>query len=83
MKRPWLFIAWLLLLSAVGGCAKTAGPNWLHPGGAPAQQTRALRYDPYPENEPGPPVVGARPREYENPPSETSRSRWFLGRWGQ
>jgi hypothetical protein len=83
MKRPWLFVAGLILFSAAGGCAKTAGPNWLHPGGATVQQTRALRYDPYPENGPGPPVVGGRPREYQIAPPETSRSRWHLGGWGQ
>ena len=83
MKGPWLLAAGLLVSSALAGCASTAKPNWLHPGTAQAQQARALRYDPYPENESGPPMTGDRPREYETPPPEPSRARWFLGNWGQ
>lgn len=82
MKKPCLIAAWLFLLCIVGGCARIAGPNWFHPDTATRQQNRALRYDPYPENEPGPPM-GVRPREYQNPPPETSRARWTLGNWGQ
>jgi hypothetical protein len=74
----------VVLISAVlGGCCSTATPDFAHPGTARVQQGRALRYDPYPENEPGPPLVGVRPREYDKPPPETSQARWFLGRWGQ
>jgi hypothetical protein len=80
MKSPWFFAALFVVLT---GCASTAGPSWFHPGSATTQQTRALRYDPYPENEPGPTIVGSRPREYQKPPPETSRARWFLGNWGQ
>jgi hypothetical protein len=83
MRRPWLFVAGLMMGTALGGCKNTAGPSWLHPGSAPAQQARALRYDPYPENEAGPEMVGVRPREYQKPPSEASRARWQHGNWGQ
>ena len=83
MKRPWFFVAGLLLLTSLGGCKSTAGPSWLHPGSASVQQNRALRYDPYPENESGPAMVGARPREYDKPPPEPSRARWKIGNWGQ
>jgi hypothetical protein len=83
MKGPCLFAAALLLLTTLSGCAGTAGPNWLHPGTAKAQQNRALRYDPYPEGEAGPMMVGVRPREYDKPPPEPSRARWQLGNWGQ
>jgi hypothetical protein len=83
MQGPWKSIISLLITTALVGCKGTVGPAWAHPGSARAQQTQALRYDPYPENESGPPMVGVRPREYEKPPSEASRSRWFLGKWGQ
>ncbi len=76
-------LAAVLLLLALFGCQSTAGPDWTHPGSAPKQQTRALRYDPFPENEPGPPMTGVRPREYQRPPAEPSRARWTLGNWGQ
>lgn len=81
MKCLGLFVAGLLMLVVLTGCQSTARPNWTNPGPASVQQKRALRYDPYPE--PDPLMAGARPREYENPPSEASRSRWHLGGWGQ
>lgn len=83
MSGPWVLAAGLLIAVGTSGCKSTAGPCWLHPGPAQTQQNRALRYDPYPENETGPAMVGARPREYQKPPPEASRARWFLGRWGQ
>jgi hypothetical protein len=83
MKGLWSLAAELLILGGLAGCASTAGPSWLHPGTTQAQQSRALRYDPYPENECGSPLVGDRPREFDKPPPEPSRARWFLGNWGQ
>jgi hypothetical protein len=83
MRGLWLTVAGLLALTAMVGCKSVAGPNWCHPGSAKVQQNRALRYDPYPDPDIGPPVVGGRPREYDIPPPEASRARWFLGGWGQ
>jgi hypothetical protein len=83
MNRPWTLATGLLLLIALGGCKGVAKPDLTHPGSAPVQQARALRYDPYPENEPGPAMVGVRPREYQTPPPEPSRARWQLGKWEQ
>ena len=70
-----------LLLVASSGCATTAMPSWSHPGPDAVQRRRALQYDPYPEAEIGPSVEGLRPREYDKPPPEASRGRWFLGNW--
>jgi len=82
--KSWLtVIGALLLLSAWSGCRSLARPDWTHPGRIEVQQKRALRYDPYPENEPGPALVDVRPREYQKPPPEPSRARWYLGKWGQ
>jgi hypothetical protein len=68
-----------LILLVLAGCQTTATPNIRHPGSTQAQQNRAVRFDPYPENETGPTLVGVRPREYENPISEPARARWHLG----
>jgi hypothetical protein len=77
MKRALTgMLAALSVLIALG-CAGTAGPNWFHPGPAGYQQAMAVQYDPYPENEPGPKIVGARPPGYEKPIPEVERARWF------
>jgi hypothetical protein len=84
VKRRWLLAVGALVFVASGiGCKGTAGPSWFHPGSAGVQQSRALRFDPYPENDIGPNVDGARPRGYEKPPPEPSRARWTIGGWGQ
>ncbi len=83
MRRTRVLATVPLLFLVTGGCAGTEGPNWCHPGSARVQQARALRYDPYPENDGGPPMSGVRPREYEKPPPEVSHARWQLGGWGQ
>jgi hypothetical protein len=54
-------------------CGCLALPNLAHPGTEEYQQARAKVFEPYPENEPGPPVVGARPREYQDPRAEVLR----------
>ena len=69
----WLLAAMLVLGPA--GCRTLAPPNWFHPGPAKYQQERAHQFDPYPEKESGPPIVGARPLEYQNPPPELQRTR--------
>ncbi len=83
MKGRFALAAGVLCTIALAGCQHLARPDWTQPGSAASQQARALRYDPYPENEPGPALVGARPRAYQVGTPEPSRSRWFLGRWGE
>jgi len=72
-----------ILLLGVAGCRSVSPPNWLHPGPAAYQQSTAERYDPYPENETGPEIVGARPREFQKPPPESARARWIPWKWGR
>jgi len=69
----------LVMFLVLAGCQSTAQPSLTHPGSAQVQQNRAVRFDPYPENETGPTMVGVRPRGYENPIPEPARSRWQLG----
>ncbi len=74
----------------MGGCRGTGPPNWSHPGPAEYQQRQAQMFDPYPETEPGPEIVGARPMEYDKPaaevlrvqpPLDPMRSRWLPWNW--
>jgi hypothetical protein len=76
MKGIWSLAVGLLVLSAMQGCQSTAKPSLAHPRSAEVQQKRALRYDPYPETNVGPGMSETRPRDYQNPPAETSRARW-------
>jgi hypothetical protein len=69
----------LLVICGFAGCQSTAMPSLKHPGTMQEQQNRAVRFDPYPEKEPGPALTGVRPKEYENPLPETYRARWHLG----
>jgi hypothetical protein len=90
MKR----LAALVMISALClgtfGCAGVSRPSWLYPGNSNVQQERARQYDPYPETEVGPAVVGGRPRSYEKPTAEvqrmqppisTSASGWLPWNW--
>jgi hypothetical protein len=68
-----------LIIIGLAGCQSTSPPSLTHPGSAKAQQNQAVRFDPYPENEMGPAMVGVRPRAYENPIPEPARARWQIG----
>ena len=81
MNRLMVFAAGLVLLVAVCGCCHTEFPCWSHPGSEDVQVHRAKRYDPYPEIDEAPVAAGTRPREYDQPPPEPSRSRWHLNGW--
>jgi hypothetical protein len=70
------------LLAGVAGCQGMDGPNLSSPGTVAEQRLRAQRFDPYPEDEAGPPIEGARPREFQTPPAEVKRSRWTHPNWG-
>ena len=57
-----------LLIALLGGCLAT--PRLASPGNEYKQQARAQIFEPYPEPDIGPPVVGARPHEYQTPRAE-------------
>ncbi len=77
MRRILSLIALSAVLPACAGCV--AWPNLAHPGNEEHQQARAQVFEPYPENEPGPPIVGARPREYQDPRAEVLRVQPRIG----
>ncbi len=65
----------LIALAAVLTCCGClSSPNLAHPGPMDYQQTRAKVFEPFPDNDVGPPVVGGRPREYQEPVPETIRA---------
>jgi hypothetical protein len=61
-------------LLSLTGCFSLAPPQWGHPGTATEQQKRAIRFDPYPENDIGP-ATNTQPRDYV-PLAEPARARW-------
>ena len=80
LARRSLPAAWMIV--ALVGCQGVSMPNWRQPGTAQHQRALAERYDPYPQNETGPPIDGGRPRDYQKPVPEISRARWLPWNWG-
>jgi len=78
--RAWWLIACAVVLS---GCASLGKPDWLEPGPAQSQRRRAVRFDPYLQDDIAPsslrvPLMdGARPRDFAEPIPEVRRSRWW------
>ncbi len=69
-KNPgWAAIA-ILLLPFATGCGMR--PNWGPPGTVAEQRNRAVLYDPYPNNDLAPPIMGGRPPGFEQPRAEAT-----------
>jgi len=66
------------LAAAVSGCKGLSGPSWLRPGPTEYQRRAAERFDPYPDQNIAPEVVGGRPREFQQPVAEPERARWSV-----
>ena len=81
MRQAWLSVLAIGLGAAVIGCQSVQPPHLTGNGTAAYQQAQAQRFDPYPENEAGPPVVGSRPMGFEDPPAEVQRARWLPWNW--
>jgi len=77
MNRRHFFLLAGVFAVGASGCTGFRCPRLHHPGTVEQQRKEAERFDPYPENDIGPPVVGARPREYEAPAPEPERARRF------
>ncbi len=75
MRRARLWIVTILLASAAlsSGCRSLARPPWLNPGPTDYQRYNAVVHDPYPDTHAGPEALGTRPRDYDNPPSDSQR----------
>jgi len=83
MMRRLALCACLMLVGAGTGCRNMGMPRLFHPGPAAYQQAEAQRFDPYPELESGPPIDGARPREFDKPLPEPARARQVPWHWIQ
>ncbi len=74
-----------VLIAAVtaGGCASLGKPDLHDPGPSRSQQRKAVRFDPYLQDDIGPyqlrlPLMdGSRPRDYAEPVPEVRRARWW------
>jgi hypothetical protein len=72
-----------LALATSSGCASLGKPDWLDPGPERLQRRRAVRFDPYLQDDIAPsslrlPLMdGARPRDFATPVPEVRRSRWW------
>ena len=80
--RNTIFLA-LLAGSITAGCRCVAPPTLYPQGTVQQQQYNAQRFDPYPEPDTAPEIVGARGRENEYPVAQPSRSRWDPRTWVQ
>jgi hypothetical protein len=52
-------------------------PNFAHPGTAEQQRADAERFDPYPDPDAGPAVLGGRPPGFQRPLTDTEWGRRF------
>lgn len=80
-----LFASWLIVATGCCLACSFAGcrshPNFHFPtilpeGSTKQQQMIGNQFDPYPDPDVGPPVVGGRPRDYQKPVAEPQRARW-------
>jgi hypothetical protein len=85
-SRRFGFVRWLVVPAFLlcAGCASLGKPTWLEPGPVRSQQRRAVRFDPFMQNDIGPSSLrqystldGTRPRDYAEPVPEVQRSRWW------
>lgn len=86
MSRLSRILASVAMLAACTGvgCTALGRPDWLDPGPARSQQRRAVRFDPFMQDDIGPYAFrqygimdGTRPRDYNEPVPEIRRSRWW------
>jgi hypothetical protein len=62
---------------AIAGCHSIRMPNFAQPGTAQQQRADAERWDPYPDPDAGPPVLGGRPIGFTRPLNEAEWSRRY------
>lgn len=79
--RRWTALGLAVAAVGVAGCSSAIRyPRWGSPGPASYQRYVATQYDPYPQADVGPEVVGGRPRDYAVPPNEVTRARQYRTR---
>lgn len=73
MSRRLFAVLGVVVVVGLSGCRSLAPPNWFRAGPAEYQQMQAQQFDPYPETDAGPTIVGGRPMEYDRSPPEVLR----------
>lgn len=76
MGRAWVSL--IVAAVSLAGCRGIHCPRIQGPGTAEYQRAIAQRYDPYPESQVGPDVLGGRPRDFDVTRAETHRARHFF-----
>ena len=76
LRRMTLALTTLATLFAAG-CANGRLYNPFRPGDVQAQRIRATVHDPYPDQDKGPAVDDARPRDYQQQSPEPVRNRFY------
>ena len=79
-RRVALVVFTTGLCAALSGCMPDPVNLW-DPGTMAEQQRRAVRLDPYANNNIAPELVGGRPREYMQPLPEPVRNRVYADSW--
>jgi hypothetical protein len=73
----------VMIVCATSGCASLGKPDWLDPGPAANQRRKAVRFDPYLQDDIAPSQLrlsimdGSRPRDFLEPVPEVKRARWW------
>jgi hypothetical protein len=82
MRTDAAFVACLTLATVcLAGCRSVEPPTLAPRGDVATQRFEAQRFDPLPETNVGPEIVGARGREYDRQVAEPSRARWDPRTW--
>ena len=77
MLRRLTLVALALATAFSAGCANGRFYNPFRPNDVQAQRIRATVHDPYPDQDKGPPVDDARPRDYQRQMPEPRRSQLY------
>ena len=70
----------MTFLLVIGGC-RSGQSGFRPPGSMQSQQYNATIHDPYADNDAGPEIVGARPREFQKPLPEPVRGSLLRDAW--
>ena len=76
MRTLWKWTLIALVLAGLCGC-RSDGRLFPPAGTAQKQRFNATVFDPFAGSELGPEVVGGRPKDYQQPLSESDKSRLF------
>jgi hypothetical protein len=89
LRQRLLSLVVVLVLTELG-CNTPTGMAWrervvppriFRPETVEYQRSEAQQFDPYPQDELGPAIVGGRPPDFQDPPADPARGRWL--RWSQ